>query len=438
MSSVNNQIGVVPIIVQLGNLVYTSNSILDFNYVNEINRAPSGVFTLTDLNSDFLAIKSGDDGVIFFIGSSDDKNQKQSSISFIIDEIQELLNSGANTAYIIKWSAGIKSLLKKETRAFKGNSIDSIVDTCNSYQYNVNNYFELYGYESPSDTMTWRFIQNNFWESMDTVISKSYLKNDYMFWAVDDVNDVIKISSLNLENSFDIENIFIYSIDANTSDMESKAQLLTRDVTIWSYAEDIRTNELGKNRDKLFPNVSFSGVTNGEFNQAKFNQKCFLSVLQSMGDNKISELQDVTGFNAMNDVFGDLQIRRHWPNNTHKMYSLSDIYRDYKISTYGKVIYVKIYNNIGPELGSKCAVMTYSRNMSVVGESYDNIYTDTYILHSKVIKFKTVEATTTGRIKGTGNAVMITILKLVSEHYNSSGFENTMTFFNSIGLLKNE
>ena len=155
-----------------------------------------------------------------------------------------------------------------------------------------------------------------------------------------------------------------------------------------------------------------------------------------MGDDKQSEIQNITDLKDPNDVFGDLQVRRHWPNNTHKMYSLSDVYRDYKMATYGKVMYVRIYNTIGPAIGTKASILALNNDLKVRGANIDTTYTDTYILAEKQIRFTTVERNTTGRLKGSGNDEMVTILKFVSDNYGTAGLEDTMKFINAIKEVK--
>lgn len=436
MSSVSTTAGEVKIMIQLDNLVFTSASLLRFDVYNAMNTIPSGLFVLVDKNSDFVVAKSGDYGTMYFTDTSDTNMEKASEIPFIIDEMTQIEHNGANSAYQIKWSAGNKSALRTTTRAFKGTSLEALMDIC---EYHENLGVELLTdleFEKPNDSMTWRYIQDNMWESLESVVSRSYMKNDYLFWAFDDVNNYIKISSLNLEKSLEDSHLFIHSDNGSSAGREVRRRYVEPEVTVWAYNGETRANELGKNRAKLFPNVAFSGVSDTDLNQAGFKKACFASVLKSMGDDKQAEMQDITGLNDTNEVFGDLQVRRHWPNNTHKMYSLSDVYRDYKISTYGKVMYVKIYNNVGPSIGTKASILAMSNDMKVRGLNIDTTYTDTYILAEKAIHFGTAEGTTTGRVKGTGNDEMITILKFVSDNFGTNGLDDTLKFINMMKEAK--
>lgn len=436
MSSVSTTAGDVKILITLKNLAFTSMSILRFDVFNAMNTIPTGEFVLADKGSDFVIANSGDYGVIYFTDTSDTNMEKASAIPFIIDEMTQVEQSGADTAYKIKWTAGTKESLRNSTRAFKGTSLEALVDICEYHDYKALDLLSKTDFEKPSDSMTWRYIQDSMWESFDTVISKSYMKNDFLFWAFDDVNNCIKISTLNLERALDNSHLFMFADNASSSKSEVKKRLTEPAVTIWTYNGDSRANELGKNRKKLFPNISFSGVGDTDLNQAGFRKGCFSSVLKSMGDDKQSEIQDITDLKDPNDVFGDLQVRRHWPNNTHKMYSLSDVYRDYKMATYGKVMYVRVYNTIGPAIGTKASILALNNDLKVRGANVDTTYTDTYILAEKQIRFTTVERNNTGRLKGSGNDEMVTILKFVSDNYGTSGLEDTMKFINTMKEVK--
>lgn len=434
MSSVATSIGDVKIVIQFDNYVFTSTSILRFDLVNSMNKIPTGEFVMVDTNSNFVVAKSGDYGTIFFTDTSDNNEEKASAIPFIVDNMSKVENSGSNTSYRVKWTAGTKESIRKTTRAFKGTSLEALMDVCEYHKYLGIEILTDLEFEKPTDSMTWRFIQDNMWEAFHTVVDQSYMKNDYIFWVFDDVNNYIKISSLNLEKSLDDKHLFIYSDNANAATSEVKKRFTEPEVTIWTYNGDIRDNEV--DRKKLFPNVSLSGIRETNYNQAGFKKACFSKVLQSMGDSKQAEIQAYTGLDDNRDVFGDLQVVRHWPNNTHKMYSLAKTYRDYKRATYTKIMYLKIYNTLGPSIGSKVSVMALSDDIKVRGENLDTVYTDTYIVSDKQIRFTTIEGTTTGRLKGTGNNELVTIIKLVSDNYGTSGFDETINFINTMKDIK--
>jgi len=136
MSSVQAVAGAnLSIVIQFNDIVFTSASLLKFKYFNSINEKPSGEFILNDGNSDLVVTHSGDFGEIFFVNNTDNNTAKAGSIPFIIDEMNQVLNSGSNTTYQIKWSAGNRNAITNNTRAFKGTSLESMMEICKIHKY---------------------------------------------------------------------------------------------------------------------------------------------------------------------------------------------------------------------------------------------------------------------------------------------------------------
>lgn len=422
------------IFIRINDVLFTSNSLLKFDINVKLNEAPSGEFVIIDRNSDLLDATSGNYGQFYYSNTSDGPTDKASGLTFVIDEMSQLQNTTGNTAYTVKWSAGNKLALRKSTRAFNGSSLEALIDVCEYHKYAAVEQLTSTDYETPADSMTWRYIQDDMWEALNTVVNRSYMKGDYIYWAFDDVNNVIKASTFNFEKSLEDKHLFIYSDNSNTDTTEVKSVITEPSATIWSYNEKTYANDLGKNRNKLFPNVSFTGIVDAELEEAEFRRNSFSEVLKSMGDESYDKVQAYTGINGETDVFGDLKLRRHWPNNIHKMYSFADIYRDYKLATYGKVVFLKVYNTVGPPIGSKCAVLAYGNDRVIRGINLDLTYTDNYILVQKFTRYSSAISTTTARTKSSGTAETYTILKFVSDNYGTEGFNDLEPFIKSLEI----
>lgn len=427
MSSVQAVAGAnLSIIIQFNDIVFTSASLLKFKYFNAINEVPSGEFILNDSNSDLVVTRSGDFGELFFVNNSDNNSAKAGALQFIIDEINQIYNSGSNTTYQIKWTAGNRNALTNKTRTFKGTSLESMLEICKVHKYLGVSTLSDVEFEKPSDSMKWMYIQDDMWEALTATVNHSYLKNDYLYWVYDDVNSYIKFSTFNLEYSLEDHHMFVFSESARTGTSEVKKTISEPNITVWAYGADVRSNILGRNRDKLFPNVSFSGVVDTKIEQAGIRNTCFSSILKSMGDNKQDDIKEIVGVEGETEVFGELKVRRHAPNNTHKMYSVSDIYRDYRISTYGKQITVKIHNSIGPPLGTTAVIVALANDRKVRTNGIDTTFSDKYILVNKYVEYYTVLPTTTAGIKPTGTAEAVTILTYVSQNYGSEGLSHVV------------
>lgn len=405
-----------------GSMFYTNN-LVSFIFNNSINSKPYGEFIIIDTNSDALYEMTGNFGSIIFSNVDDSVEGKSSIINFVVDAMIRLTTTNTNSTYKILWSAGTEVSLKKNTWAVNGNSIDAMLEVGKRYGIKSSETLSVANYNKPVDAMTWRYVSDDIWDSFDRTVNRSYFGNDYVFWAYDDINNYIKLSSFEFEYAKEDSAILTFSENAKTSMDASRIILDKPRLSIWSYGESIRFNNLGSSRDKLFPNVAFSGVNDGEMNKAGCVGPCFDSVLQSTGNNTKEQVLTQTGFSDKNAVYGGLKVIRNYPNNTHKMYSLAPTVRDYVKSMYAKSLHVYLYNNIGPEIGSKVSVITYANDRKLYGPVIDTVYTDSYIIADKIISMNNVTPTMTGAM-GTKNSNEITVvLKLISKNMNNEGFE---------------
>jgi len=408
------------IVIQFSNNVITHADLLEFEVNNAINTIPTGQFLFIDRNADYVALKSGNTGTIIFTNTNDDKTEKMSALEFIIDEIINEEVISANAVKRVMWSAGNRAQIKKKTRSFSGNSADAVTDI---FEDSTTNKISFPDAPKPTDNMVWRFVQENMWEQLSSVISKSFFRNDYLFWAWDDVNDAFKISSLNMEDSVQDRYIMMQSINAMSSTESAKINIDNPKFTIWYYDAQRQMNDLGRNADKVFPNISFSGIRDTELLSAGLRKATFSEMLREIGDTKYDEILKFTDMNEADGVFGAFKMRRHWPNNVHKMYSFADVYREYKIATYCKVIFVRIYNNVGPPLGSKVTLFKAGDDYLVRGESMDINFSDKYHVLEKSITYKPVTELTPRGPK-TSNKPIITTLRLVSDNFAGTGEEH--------------
>jgi len=418
--------------IELQGAVFNNATIVAFAYNNSINQKPSGEFILVDSNSDTLIERSGDFGSIIFSNVTDTTTDKTTILPFIVDDMMRINVSNSNSTYKITWSAGTKETMVLNTRAVKGSSIDAMVDVAKFFKYKLVERMSDAKYDKPSDSMIWRYISDDMWDSFERTINRSYLYNDYLYWAFDDVNNCVKLSSFKFEDAMEDKNLFIYSDNAKSSSDTVKTYVDKPKLTIWSYGDSSRQNNIGSNKDKLFPNVAFSGVNNGEMNQAGCQGPCFNSVLKSTGDNSQDMIMKNTGLTGKNDVFGKLEVVRNYPNNTHKMYSLAPTIRKYKLATYGKALYIQLYNTLGPEIGSKVSVVYFGADRKVRGMNVDTTYTDRYIITEKRVKYTTVTGNMRGNTVAKDSTEVSVMLKLVSDHLGTEGFDDVSKILDQI------
>lgn len=406
-------LGDLAIVIRMDNIVFTHTEITEFMLINKINEPPSGYFKITDTNSFFMRTGSAKYGKMIFTNTSDGLDDKIATLDFYITEMRNEGVSAGSSLHFISWKAGTSQHNKKITHAYKGTSVkvmeeifEAAVPSSNKIKFPSSDL---------TDEMTWITPQSNMWEQLDAVVSKSYRQNDYIFWAWDDVNDTFKISSFEVEKGFTDRYIIMESDQAVGSTNNTKKVSDDGLFTIWYFDNVKKMNRLGLDYKKIFPNVSFSGILDGDMESTGFKQKSFVEFLKEIGDTKIEEIIALEQNAEIS--YGDLIFKRQWPINTHKMYSFADIYRDYKFATYAKRIETQIYNNVGPPIGSKVSFVKLDDAYKSGVAGYDKMFSDKYIVIQKVILYDSTTANVASGTRPASSSNFITRLSLASDNF---------------------
>jgi len=409
-------LGDLAVIVTIDDVKFSHTDIIDMVFLNRLNEQPSGYFRIMDSRSQFVKPMSNTYGTIVFTNTSDSLGKKMSALDFNITDMKTERVEAGNAQYLIHWKAGVNIHNKKITRTYKGNSIKVMADIF--AMANVSNKIKFpTTLSQPVDDMNWITPQSNMWEQLDTVVSKSYRQNDYIFWAWDDVNNTFKISSFQVEKQLADRYLIIESDKAIGSTKDAMAITKDDSLTIWQFDNSQSMNRLGLDKEKIFPNIAFSGIVDGDVKSTGFRQKSFVEILKdNVKDDKIEE---IIAFEETDEItYGDLILRRHWINNTHKMYSFADTYRDYKLATHAKQVETQIYNNMGPPLGSKVTFLKADNSYRSGSVGYDKLFSDKYIIIEKVLTYnvKSPNISSGGTTMTSANFIMK--LKLVSDNFS--------------------
>lgn len=416
------------LLIATDNAAYTHASTANFNFKNILSTPPMCELKLVDSQSTFMRNRSLGFLSIYFTNTTDDTTEKQSGVTGIIDDINSKVVSGTTT-YDIKWSVGDLDQLKIETQAWNGTSVDTLGNIFEKRKTEFNNMAK--GNVDVADNMWWRFAQGNMWEQLDACVSRSHVRNDYLFWAWDDVNSNYKISTFNLEMAQEDKYVMLQSDSSKTSTPAGIALLDNPKITMWQFDNHRKSNELGMNRDKLFPNLYLEGY-GGSGKSTAVAGNCFSRVLADMGDDSKSTISEATDIKDPLTTFGPRKVVRHWPNNTHKYYSLSELYREYKLATYGKVMYVQVYNQVGPPLGCKVTVLTAGNDYKIRGFNLDRFYSDKYIVAEKKFDWKTENEDKMLKNRPTSDE-WVTTIKLISNNINEGDPDHIAALIKSLG-----
>jgi len=399
--------------------VYDTSSLVSFVFIESINTQPIGVFRIADYGSKGLGINNGEFVSLLFSNTSDNvTSTKASMVTLLIDKITAEQTDGPNTLYAINFTVTNRELLKKKTISYKGVSSEAIKKIVDEYKstHNVSSNVA----SKCADKMIWRLVSDNMWEQLYSVIGNSFIPNDYLYWAWDDVNNVIKVSSFNTESQFDEYQLCVPNNDSNSTTNNVMTFNQKSNLVTYKYSGDKRYNDLGKNRDKLFPNVAFTGVRQGTMQECLVKGTCFEDTLSAMGDTSRKDVLAASGLDDDKAAYGDLKIIRNWPNNVHNMYSVAPVFRDYKLATYAKKMNIQLSNVMGPVLGSKLGVIAMGLGYKSSGNiEYDNKYSDSYLVYGKTISYSSNTTDKFGRSVNGSNAITST-LTLISNNLNAN------------------
>lgn len=409
-------LGDLSVMISMDGAAFTQTEFMNFTLVNRINEPPSGFFRVFDLNSSFLKTVSATYGNMIFTDTSDSLSKKESALSFYITDMKNEEVQSGSSKYLINWTAGIPNYNKKTTQAYTGNSVKVMEEIFS--KVNASNNIKLPSASYPSDNMTWLTPHSNMWDQLDAVVSKSFKPNDYIFWAWDDVNNTFKISSFLYEKGINSPKYMIVeSEQAIGSTDDVKDVFKDGSITIWRFDNCTMMNTLGSDRKKLFPNVSISGIMGEDMVSTGFRQDTFAAILEEYAhDDKIKQVNELEPDGSA-ITYGDLVLKRQWPNNTHKMYSFSDVYRDYKLATYAKRVELQIYNNMGPPIGSKVIFLKTddARRSGVSG--VNKVFSDRYIIIEKVLQYNPTTPNVAAGQETVASANFIMKLTLVSDNF---------------------
>lgn len=366
-------------------MLYNPQNISDFKLTHKINEVPMGTMKLIDSNTSTVRNTTGNYGSFFFTNTTTGQQaEKYATYPFVVDSVNTDMISGSNTIFEINFHVGNEPQIQKETAAYTGPSTTVMEQIFKKRQTTVVNKLK----SPPTDSMTWRVIEDNLWDSLDVITKYSFKENDYIFWCFDDVNNTWKISSFLTEMAEANQYVILDNDNSINPTDNAKNNLSSASITIWPSSQEYKKNSLALYKNELFPNTSFSGFIGTKTQVANFRTNCFSEFLQSIHDDSQEKIKKLTELNRNELVFGDLRVIRHWPLNVHPMYSFAKIYREYKIATYkAKVVTIKLNNTIGPPIGSKVAFLTTKNDFRRNGLKLDEYYCANYIITAKTYDY---------------------------------------------------
>lgn len=423
-----SQLSGFTIFARIGDLIISQTEFLSFSFTMKMNQEPRGQLTIIDRNG--LAITGNETGnyITFEFNHVGDRDEEKSSaMTCIIDSVIQQTGRGENVSYLIEFTAGTIEVLEKINSAYTGtssNSLQGVYTKFNSWWVDLFDFSALNGSVAMTDSMTWRCISMNMWDQMKYITSKSYRENDYMFWYWDDVNNALGVSTLQNAKSQQSTYVLMENGDAIADSDIVKTVQDDPDATLWFFNKILRSGFVGKNKEAVKPNTSIVVPDTNKKTQISGDVRgiCFDKTMDSMGDKSGKSL----GKTALGKAgpLSKLRVVRPNPNNTHPMYSMAEEIRARVMSAYAKHVTLTVYNNAGPAIGTRAAVICLDTKVATgVDDLLDRKYSDVYIVSEKTIIYNALGQDKIGRVVPTVPK-MYTAITLISDNTTDDGFTN--------------
>lgn len=266
---------------------------------------------------------------------------------------------------------------------------------------------------SDADIMTWRLVEGTFAEHMTDIVEHSTIPGDVMYWAFNDMARILNVGSFN--SSYDSPVKYCMVNTSNAIQPTGAACYTTKgsEVMVWPYSTYSPRDLGGTLRGERKPNIIMDNTgPDGTKDAGRCNDRSWFNLVMENGAKPVF----VDGPGA----YGPLKLVKPYPLNTHKMYSIAPLIRDYLMSGFTRMVQTEIYNQPGPPVGS-CVYFCASSPDSKMGNFIpDPRFTARYIVtHKRITKDATTSTGLLGTTRHTQSSELVSEFTMVSRNdYN--------------------
>ncbi len=364
-----------------GMILINAPSVRDLQIIFELNSLPQGKATCI-LNHQ-TAIPAG--GTYGFMRLADTNNgSSDMDIGIYVKQVTQSENTADSVALTFDFVVGSKlSDMKLINFACTGTSIAAMKECITragmeplvKYMDNGKN----------ADLMTWRLINGNMNEHLNYILSHSYVPSDIVYWGLDETTGKIVISTFNTEKSAKNKSFFFYSTDAMSS--TSTAAYNPKNLagtTVYRYNALERGDNTSVWRGKMFPNLVVDTTNNhGEKETGDCGGECIDVIMSTAGATPIPKSLKPPKGSA--GVYSEPKMAMAFPQNGHKKFAVAETIRGRLLSEYGRILKVRIYNHLGPRVGSCVYVVVPNSKIREGDLLPDRDFTARYIVMNKVV-----------------------------------------------------
>ena len=366
--------------------VYNDAAIQKFSLDISLNRLPTGTATITGTSAGSFPVSGG----YGFLGLGTASGSPDSQFPIYVDRIyNRQIISGNTVAMDISFTMGNAAMHSvMPATAVTGSSVEAMSEILSVAGIGAANRMAR---ENDADTMTWRLVEGTLEEHLVDIVEHSTIPGDIMYWAFDDMSRSLAVGSFNSSYESSRKYCMINSSNALQPTTLACYEPRGMNAVVWPYSTYHPHDVSGSLRDKRKPNLFMDSTgPDGSKDTGRCNDESWFNLVAENGAKP--EFVDGPG------SFGPLKVVKPYPMNTHKMYSIAPLIRQYMLASYSRAVTTDVFNHPGPPVGS-CVYFCASSPDSKMGNLLpDPRFTARYIVtHKKITK----DATTSVGLLGT-------------------------------------
>ena len=395
-----------------GYILVNAACVREFDMHFGMNAMPSGHVTCLVTGLKEIPV-SGAYGMMLIQGQDDNK---ASDISFgvYISNLMHGQDTTGSSKITFDFTVGSKeSELKQANFACTGTSAAAMKECVKAA--GMESLCRYTGNGKNADSMVWRLVNGNFAENMNYIVSNSYVPSDLLFWTLDERKGKILISTFGTEKSSKVRSMMIYSQDAlvSTANAEYMPNAMAG-TSLYRYQTMSRMDHTSQWRAAMLPNLTVDTTSSsGVKETGDCGGECIEIIMNTAGASELPAAlkPPKTG----RGVYGEPKLAMAFPMNGHKKYAVAETIRARLMSEYSRVAKVRIFNHLGPVVGS-CVYLVARNLMFAQGQiAPDADYTARYIVIEKhVTKQTSTSSGTLGNKRSTMTAEYVTELTLAT------------------------
>ena len=371
-----------------------------------LNSVPYGIATVQNVDDSNTIIHTGEYGIMKFDNTGSEA-MDGTALTFVVTGTSIEVVPGTNNSFQnISFRLGAFETMDTRTFQKYGTSTETMQQVFKHRQ--IDEPVIVIPPKTTGDMMNWIVVKADMEDTLNDIVEHSFLEGDYVYYTFSTEKCNYLVSSINRSKEYYKHQMFTFHVNAKRGGNASMFTDSDSGYVTWFYTTDNRWSDAGKNKQDLFPHITYMTLTDNKPDVGLCDNQCFGKLLKGAGYTNQEEIDN--SFGPAGYTFGKPYMIRDCTVNTHNMYQVSPIIRRRYMASLGKKMNITLTNLMGPDVGSSVYVYAKSKELRDDFFAPDPIYCDEYVVLSKQI----VKNDGGGETKSSSEDTLITILTLGS------------------------